>query len=132
MTRRDQGFTLIEALVATAVFVLVISALYQGLSLGWRGLRLAKSEDLAVAVASAELATRGIETPLTTSSSSGVTAEGIAWQTEIRPYETPSQLRNDKAAYQGYWVTVTVRWRENRFNAERMMDFTTLKLGRAK
>ena len=128
MQNREAGFTLIEALVATAVFVLVISSLYQGLGLGWRGLRKAKAEDVAVAFAAAELASRGIETPLVPSSSSGVTPEGIAWQTDIRPYAGPGVDPRNKASYQGYWVTVAVRWREGRMSPEHELDFTTLRL----
>lgn len=132
MANRDSGFTLVETLVATAVFVLVISSLYQGLSVGWRGLRLAKAEDVAVAIASAELSSLGVETPLATSTSSGVTSDGIAWQTDIRPYDSASNSGSEKSSYQGYWVSVSVRWREGRFSAERQLDFRTLKLGRAR
>lgn len=131
MTKRDAGFTLIEALVATAVFVLVISSLYQGLSAGWRGLRKATAEDQAVAVARAELASRGVETPLATSSASGVTPEGIAWQTDVRPYAGLSSQPESKSSFQAFWVTVTVRWREGRLSPEHVLDFTTLKLRKA-
>lgn len=131
MARRDAGFTLIEALVAAAVFALLISALYQGLSLGWRGLRKAKAEDLAVAIANAELVSRGVETPLVASSASGTSPDGIAWQADIRPYLIPSTGPEGKTAYQGFWVTVTVRWREGRLSPEHVLDFTTLKLKRA-
>jgi prepilin-type N-terminal cleavage/methylation domain-containing protein len=132
MSSRDGGFTLIEALVATAVFALVLSALYQGLTTGWRGLKKANGEEAAVAVLSAQLASTGVEGPLQTSTSSGTTADGIAWQADIAPYSggTPDASKAS-SAYLGYWVAVTVRWREARFGAEHALKARTLKLKKA-
>ncbi len=132
MARRDGGFTLIEALVATAVFALVLSALYQGIAIGWRGLKKAGAEDTARAVLSQHLASSGVETPLQAATTNGTT-DGVAWHAEIRPYrdtslnagETPPQ------AYQGFWIIVTVRWREGRFSPEHALQATTLKIKRA-
>jgi prepilin-type N-terminal cleavage/methylation domain-containing protein len=132
MNKRDGGFTLIEALVATTVFALVLSALYQGLTTGWRGLKKANQEEVATSVLAAQLASSGVEGPLEASASSGTAADGIAWQSVIEPY-TPSASGDSRApaSYLGYWVTVTVRWREARFGAEHALQAKTLKLKKA-
>ena len=111
MRKADAGFTLVEALVAMAVFTLVISALYQGLSGGWRGLRRADASELALGVAEARLASAGIETPLEASTQSGVTPDGVAWTTEISPYIPPGGQTAPPSPIVGYWVAVTVKWK---------------------
>jgi general secretion pathway protein I len=132
MSKREAGFTLIEALVATAVFALVLSALYQGLTTGWRGLKKANAEDAAVAVLAQQLASSGVEAPLQAGSASGTTADGISWQSEITPYAGAASDANGTApAYLGFWVNVTVRWTEGRFGAEHALQATTLKLKKA-
>lgn len=132
MTRRDSGFTLIEALVATAVFALLLSALYQGLTVGWHGLRKAGAEDAAMLVLSQRLASSGVETPLETSANSGTAPGGISWQTRIVPY-TPTAPAGDARlpAYQGFWITVSVRWQNIRFGTEQSLQATTLKIKKA-
>ncbi|MEQ1651646.1 MAG: type II secretion system protein [Hyphomicrobium sp.] len=132
MRNRDGGFTLIETLVATTIFALLLSALYQGLTTGWRGLKIANAESSALTVLSRQLASGGIETPLEVSTATGITADGVAWQTDIKPYAPTSRSNGSAAAiYQGFWVTVTVRWSDGAFQAERSLQATTLKLKKA-
>ena len=132
MSKREAGFTLIEALVATAVFALVLSALYQGLTTGWRGLKKASAEDAAVAILSQQLASRGVETPLQAGTTSGATPDGISWQSDITPYAGGTPDANvARPAYSGFWVNVTVRWKEGRFGAEHTLQATAFKLKKA-
>lgn len=129
MEKREGGFTLIEAIVATAVFALLLSALYQGLATGWRGLKSAKAEDAAIALLSQRLASSGVETPLQSSTMSGRTLEGLSWQSDITPYAGNASTGNSSGGdYQGYWVTVIVRWNNGRFSREHSLQATTLKL----
>ena len=126
MTRREDGFTLIEAIVATAVFALLLSALYQGLTAGWRGIKKSNSEDAALSLLSQKLASTGVETPLETSTATGV-ADGIAWRSQITPYATGAV----SGPYQGFWITVAVRWKNGPFSPEQALQATTLKLRKA-
>ena len=130
MRRREAGFTLVEALVAMAVFTLVISALYQGLSGGWRGLRRAEGSELALKVAEAQLASAGIETPLVPSTQSGVTS-GISWTSEISPYVPPGSQLETRPNLAGFWVAVTVRWKDGPFQPEQSLQLKTMKFRRA-
>lgn len=126
----DAGFTLVESLVALAIFVAVISALYQGLTVGWRGLRRADAEDVALALAQNKLASTGVETPLVASTQSGVAGDGIAWQADIRPYTAGSTDAPSAQDLQGFWVTVTVRWKEGPRRPEQSLQLQTVKLRR--
>lgn len=135
MRTREAGFTLVEALVAMAVFTLVVSAVYQGFTSSWRGLRRAESADLALSVAEARLASTGIETPLEASQQSGVSPEGIRWTADINPYVPPS-IASDAATAQrsavaGYWVTVTVYWTDGPLRPGQSLQLKTVKLKRA-
>jgi prepilin-type N-terminal cleavage/methylation domain-containing protein len=129
MTRREDGFTLIEAIVATAVFALLLSALYQGLTAGWRGIKKSNSEDAALSLLSQKLASAGVETPLETSAATGV-ADGVAWQSQITPYASPAS-GSISGPYQGFWITVSVRWKNGPFSPEQALQATTLKLRKA-
>ena len=126
----DAGFTLVESLVALAIFVAVISALYQGLSVGWRGLRRADAEDMALALAQNKLATAGVETPLVASTQSGAAGDGMLWQADIRPYATALPAAQTPQDLQGFWVTVTVRWKEGPRRREQTLQLQTIKLRR--
>jgi prepilin-type N-terminal cleavage/methylation domain-containing protein len=130
MPRRDEGFTLIETIVATAVFALLLSALYQGLTAGWRGIKKSNSEDAALSLLSQKLASAGVETPLEPSTASGTSADGVAWQSQVIPYVAPAS-GTISGLYQGFWVTVTVRWKNGQFSAEQKLQATTLKLRKA-
>lgn len=131
MENQDDGFTLIEVLVAMAIFALVVSALYQGLQTGWRGLRAADLEDTAISVAASELVSRGVETPLTVGVQSGTTTYGIAWQSTVRPYLSPDPrdfLQPASVVTNGFWVDVVVRWTDGPARTAKTLSFTTLKL----
>jgi prepilin-type N-terminal cleavage/methylation domain-containing protein len=130
MSQRDAGFTLIEAIVATAVFALLLSALYQGLTTGWRGIKKADAEEIALSLLSQKLASAGVETPLQASASTSGAANGVAWQTQITAYAAPASATVAEP-YQGSWVTVTVRWKNGPFSPEQALQATTLKLRRA-
>jgi prepilin-type N-terminal cleavage/methylation domain-containing protein len=139
MAQRDAGYTLIESLVAASVFALLLGALYQGISTGWRGLKIANAEDAAIALLAERLASAGHETPLLAGVASGVSTApstpGLAWQTTIRPVKSVSPVTgsNGQSAtrrVEGYWVEVTVRWRAGIAQLERSLSATTIKLKR--
>ncbi len=125
----DGGFTLLEVLVATAIFASLIAALHRGIATGAHGLRMATAEDTAITLLRRQLASGGIETPLTAATASGTTPEGLRWERVIRPYEIGSAPAEGET-YRGYWVSVTVRWRE-KFGAERSLNATTLRIARS-
>lgn len=80
----DAGFTLVETLVALAIFALAFSGIYRAFEGGWRALRRAQLEVEAIEVAKSSLAAVGIETPLSEGRQAGQTADGVSWQIDIR------------------------------------------------
>src|SRR5262245_37045189 len=79
----EHGFTLMETLVALVIFVACYLLIHQGLSLGWRGVRLAQSETVALQVAQGRLAAAGFDEPLSDGQRSGET-DGYAWTMDVR------------------------------------------------
>ena len=130
MRDKQAGFTLIETLVALVVFALVAAAVQQCLSGGWRGVRLVRMQTAALSVAKAELAAAGFETALVEGTQSGETADGFAWTRDVSRYQYHLRDDQEQTAAPGFWVTVSVRWREAPFRPERSLQLRTLKLGR--
>ncbi|MGQ0672221.1 MAG: type IV pilus modification PilV family protein [Hyphomicrobium sp.] len=131
MTKRGEaGFTLLETIVAFVVLALVASGLQLCLSGGWRSVRLVGQEEVALGIARAELAAAGIVEPLASGSSEGTTEDGYTWTREVRPLEPADERPGGAGALTGFWVDVTVSWREGPFRPLRSIALGTLKLGR--
>lgn len=125
--RGEAGFTLIETLVALAIFALAAGAFYQGLGLGFRGLRALRLDTAALTLAKAQLASAGVETPLAEGTSSGTSADGFQWTTDIRRYVRDGVL-DFKDETGAYWVTVRVDWREAPARRVQSLELKTVKL----
>lgn len=128
MRRRESGFTLVEVLVALAIATLLAAALYRGLGVGWRALRIADREAAAVDVARARLAAIGVETPLEAGQRSGVDA-GVRWSETVVPHDGDADETEtgSRAASGLYRVTVEVRWHDGGARGERSFTLVTLK-----
>lgn len=123
--RGDDGFTLMETIVALVIFVACYLVIHEGLSLGWRGVQLAQSETVALQVAQSRLASAGLDEPLAEGQSSGQ-AGSYAWTMDVRRRDAgqgaaPSSL-------QAFWVTVAVSWHDRARLRSRSLQLTTLKL----
>ena len=131
MSSRDQGFTLLEVIVALAIATASMAALYQIYAVGWRGVRLAGLDRAALEVAQNQLAAAGIVTPPSEGTTSGQTPDGIAWTAEIRPYAAPDDSAAASASFEkpkAYWVTVRAVWKEGPARKERVLELETIKL----
>lgn len=81
----DEGFTLLEVLVA---FVILAGAVILGFRIfsdGLRGLQTARERSELTAVARRELARLELSSALRAGSFTGVDAEGFTWSAEVRP-----------------------------------------------
>jgi general secretion pathway protein I len=124
----DSGFILIEAVVGIALLALAFVALQQTLSSGWVGLRRAQMETAAVSLARARLTAAGVETPLRDGQTTGETPGGLRWTLETLRQDTSAPFANPQPLV-GYWLKVTVNWRDYPLGAVRSVALTTLKLG---
>ena len=87
MPLRDDGFTLMEALVALVLLALAAGAFYQGIELGTRGARIAERDAAALSVAQNRLEEAVAIGQRNDIPSSGETDDGIAWQTTFTAHE---------------------------------------------
>jgi prepilin-type N-terminal cleavage/methylation domain-containing protein len=121
----EHGFTLMETLVALVIFVACYLLIHEGLSLGWRGVRLAQSETAALQVAQGQLAAAGFDTPLSDGQRSGET-DGYAWTMDVRRQDRGSGAAASPLS--AFWVTVAVSWRDRSERRPRSVQLTSMKL----
>ena len=126
---KESGFTLLETIVALMVLAMVVAGLQLCLSTGWHGIRLVNQEQAALQIARSQLASLGTDTGLAAGVEEGETADGFVWTREIRSYVTPESDPAASSGVSGYWVDVTVRWREGPRRQERHVTLSTFKLG---
>lgn len=127
--RLENGFTLIETLLALIVFTACYILVQQSVAGSWRLVRIAQSEESALAIAQRQLAVAGIETPLAAGTSEGRTEDGYTWVVEIRRYLPPgSEIGVDTSPLVAFWVDVTVRWQDSVLRPERTLSLKTLRL----
>lgn len=132
MNRSDDGFTLLETIVALTLFALVAGAFQICLAGGWKGIRLTDMQRGALQVAQAKLALPSTSGNLVEGVEEGEDERGFRWTLETRLYAPHGTTSNTSSGIAGYWLRVTVRWRDNAMLPERMLELSTLKLGRAK
>jgi hypothetical protein len=113
-----------ETLVALVIFVACYLLIHEGLSLGWRGVRLAQSETTALQVAQGRLAAAGFDEPLSDGQRSGET-DGYTWTMDIRRED---RSRTAASQLSAFWVTVAVTWRDRSERHARSVQLTTMKL----
>jgi prepilin-type N-terminal cleavage/methylation domain-containing protein len=124
--RGEDGFTLMETLIALIIMVTVATMLYRGLSGGLRVNEIAGNTERALVVAQARLAGLGHEIPVAAGRVEGQDGD-MGWELTIRPYQPPDAA--DRAAQMSaFWATVTVFWRDRRGAPLRSLQLTTLKL----
>ena len=125
---RANGFTLIETLVALAIFAGVFAALSAGLAGGTRGVRLARMDQAATMLAKAKLAAVGVETLLADAQQETGETDGFTWLVSVRQHVRPdSDVR--KTEPKAYWVTVEVSWRDGPLLQRRTIQLQSLMLG---
>ncbi len=128
-TNKDDGFTLVEVLVALAVVAITLPALFEIFTVGIAAIRASDQEDEAVRLAASKLAAAGIEVPLSDGHAEGQTDHGLTWTLDMRPDSTPPS----GPIYLGYRVSATVTWQPARGRSggkHRAVTLETLKIAR--
>jgi general secretion pathway protein I len=107
-TRADQGFTLIEALVAFVILALGLQAALHVFSGNRRQAEFAQSQRTATMLAQSTLDAIGAELPLQRATRAGDLDGGFHWRVVIDEYVDPADGRPVNIA--AYNVAVSVSW----------------------
>jgi general secretion pathway protein I len=129
---REEGFTLLEVLVAFIIAALALGALTQGAAGGLQSARVSGHYQEALSRARSRLATLGAAP--TPGEQRGDDGGGFAWQVDVVPVATAGRAREGvdpprpgRATLLA--VTVRVSWRMD--GGERAVVLTTERLGSA-
>lgn len=124
--RAQDGFTLLEFLVAFTVLSLFLTAGLAAVAVALRGDRQAEFLTRATPLARAKLVAAGIDFPLRAGVVTGAFGNGYLWRAEVRSYR--SVPLNKAGALHAYWVEVTVA--EPSGTAGRSLSLETIAMAR--
>lgn len=144
--RRNQGFSLLEVLVAFAILGISIGVIFQIFSTGLRAAKLSEEYTHATVLAESKLAGIGVATPYEEGVEEGTFNDKYSWRATILPYEEPEgaavvpygavegEVKPEEefeaivnAPVSPYLVSVEVFWKEA--DKERSVVLKTLRLG---
>jgi general secretion pathway protein I len=128
---KQQGFSLLEILIAFSILALSLGILLKIFSGGVNNAVVSEDYTIAAQIAESLMAKTGTEIPLKDYQSSGDENEKYHWQLTISPYVLGGEGFDPKSQpAQLYKVGVTVTWGEGEAGTdERQIQLTTLKLG---
>ena len=121
------GFSLLEVLVAFAVFSLSLGVLFQIFSSGLRGTDVARSYSRAMMIAESQLNLISVAEELVPGVRQGVVEGGYDWNATVSRYDDGAPTEETTGALQAYHVSVRVNWGEGE---GREVALDTLRLGR--
>jgi len=130
-TRRQQGFTLLEVVVAFVLLALVLVTAFQVFSSGLSRASTLDERSQALAIAQSRLASAGLEDGLKEGESRGESPDRkYSWSLRVKLYneEQASATSQPLAAVALYRVDSTVSWRGSD-GREQAYSLSTLLLG---
>lgn len=107
----EQGFSVLEILIAFVVMALVVGSLLQLFGTSMRNVVLADEYSFAVQIAESRMQAVGTEIPVEKDNVTG-TEEGTAyqWAVQMEPVELDEEQDNFSLSIQPYQVSVIVSW----------------------
>ena len=125
---KQQGFSLLEILIAFSILALSLGILLKIFSAGVNTALVAEDYTAAIQIAESLMAKTGVETPLQAGQDSGLENEKYHWQVEVSPFEfNPENVDPTALTAVLFKVKVTVSWGDDNVN-DRQIELTTLKL----
>jgi general secretion pathway protein I len=125
---KQQGFSLLEILIAFSILALSLGILLKIFSAGVNTAVVAEDYTAAVQIAESLMAKTGVETPLQPGQDSGLENEKYHWLVEVSPFSFNPE-NNDATAMTAvlFKIKVVVSWGEDNAN-DRQVQLITLKL----
>lgn len=124
---REDGFSLLEILVAFSILAISLGVLLNIFSTGLRSAIVSDEYIHAVTIAESLLSKAGIESTLEQNESHGIEEEKYSWSINIESY-LDDAIDFEKSPVTPYKITVTVSWQE--VQEERSINLTTLRLAK--
>jgi general secretion pathway protein I len=125
---KQQGFSLLEILIAFSILALSLGILLKIFSAGFNTAVVAEDYTAAVQIAESLMAKTGVATPLQANQASGMENEKYHWLVEVSPFEfNPENVDPTALTAVLFKVKVTVSWGDDNVN-DRQIELTTLKL----
>ena len=125
---KQQGFSLLEILIAFSILALSLGILLKIFSAGVDTAVVAEDYTAAVQIAQSLMAKTGVETPLRADQSSGLENEKYHWLVEVSPFVfNPDNVEPTVITAVLFKVKVIVSWGDDNTN-DRQVKLTTLKL----
>lgn len=115
----EQGFSLLEILVAFAILSLSLGVLLRIFAGGGNLSKTADDYYKAVITAETLLTSLGVDAPLQPGVTQGMTETGFRWTTTVTPYpinpqllggQAGSPMMNNSTGFLPYWVEVAIEW----------------------
>jgi general secretion pathway protein I len=125
-SKKQQGFTLLEVLVAFAIMGVALGTLLQTFAMGLRNTALSEEYTQAMLHAESVLAGLGVEEPLTEGDLSGKLDDKYAWRGSVSVYEEPEGPELPDNGLIPYHVQITVYWQDE--SHERSVSLETLRI----
>ena len=124
---RQQGFSLLEILIAFSILAFSLGILLNIFSGGLRRTIVSEEYQQAVIIAQSKLAAVGVESELEEAGGQGKVQDKYSWSVQVRPFNSEKMALDDEQVNLiPYQVIVRVEWSAGK--NDRQVELTTIKL----